>query len=147
MKPDAIFHHDDWGTQISTFMAPAMFEEFLLEPYKQGVRLLQEPRRAVSRAPLDSFGETLVPYMIEMGIDIWQGTLKATNDIPRLIDEYGGRISFMGGIESQVVDKPDWTDEEAVAEVNRALDAVNRTKHFLLTSGAETGGYPEHTSG
>ena len=144
VKPDAIFHHDDWGTQISTFMAPAMFEEFLLEPYKQVYGYYKSHGVQLIVHHSDSFGETLVPYMIEMGIDIWQGTLSSTNDIPRLIDEYGGRISFMGGIESQVVDKPDWTDEEAVAAMDRALDAVSRTKHFIpcLTSGAETGGYP-----
>ena len=30
LKPDALFHHDDWGTQTSTFISPAMFEEFFL---------------------------------------------------------------------------------------------------------------------
>ena len=35
LHPDAIFHHDDWGGLDSTFMSPAMFDEFLLEPYKE----------------------------------------------------------------------------------------------------------------
>ena len=35
LKPDAIFHHDDWGSEISTFISPSMFEEFFLEPYKK----------------------------------------------------------------------------------------------------------------
>lgn len=33
LHPDALFHHDDWGGLDSTFMSPAMFDEFLLEPY------------------------------------------------------------------------------------------------------------------
>lgn len=35
MKPDALFHHDDWGTQRSTFLSTEMFNEFYLEPYKK----------------------------------------------------------------------------------------------------------------
>ena len=33
--PDAIFHHDDWGSQRSTFLSPAMFDDFYLDAYKQ----------------------------------------------------------------------------------------------------------------
>lgn len=29
VKPDALFHHDDWGSQISTFLSPDMFREFI----------------------------------------------------------------------------------------------------------------------
>ena len=35
LKPDALFHHDDWGSQQSTFISPAMFEEFFLPAYKK----------------------------------------------------------------------------------------------------------------
>ena len=48
--------------------------------------------------------------MIEMGIDIWQGVV-STNNIPELIEKYGGKISFMGGIDNGKVDVPDWTPE------------------------------------
>jgi uroporphyrinogen-III decarboxylase len=33
--PDAIFHHDDWGSYRSSFMSPDMFEEFLVPVYKK----------------------------------------------------------------------------------------------------------------
>ena len=35
LHPDVIFHHDDWGSEISSFLRPEMFEEFFLEPYKR----------------------------------------------------------------------------------------------------------------
>ena len=35
LKPDAIFHHDDWGSQTSTFISPDMVEEFILPSYKK----------------------------------------------------------------------------------------------------------------
>ena len=35
LHPDGLLHHDDWGTQISTFTEPEMFAEFFLDPYKE----------------------------------------------------------------------------------------------------------------
>ncbi|WP_102374219.1 uroporphyrinogen decarboxylase family protein [Raoultibacter massiliensis] len=144
VKPDALFHHDDWGTQISTFMAPEMFEEFLLEPYKQVYGYYKDHGVELIVHHSDSFGETLVPYMIDMGIDIWQGTLRSSNDIPKLVDTYGGKIAFMGGIESQIIDKPDWTEDEVREEVERALSEIGRTTGFIpcLTAGLNDSGYP-----
>ena len=134
VKPDALFHHDDWGTQISTFMAPEMFEEFLLEPYKQVYGYYKDNGVELIVHHSDSFGETLVPFMIDMGIDIWQGALRTTND----------KIAFMGGIESQIIDKPDWTEAEVREEVERALSEIDRTTGFIpcLTAGLNDSGYP-----
>ena len=33
MKPEGLFHHDDWGSQISTFLSPDMFREFIKPAY------------------------------------------------------------------------------------------------------------------
>lgn len=144
LKPEVLFHHDDWGTQLSTFISPDMFEEFFLEPYKTVYGYYKDHGVKYIIHHCDSYGETLVPYMIDMGIDVWQGVISSTNDIPKLVDQYGGQISFMGGVESQVLDKPNWTEEEVVAEVDRALSSVNRTKYFIpcLTAGLNTSGYP-----
>ena len=119
IHPNAVFHHDDWGTQLSTFISPSMFEEFLLEAYckvyeryrKNGVELIVHHS--------DSYAATLVPYMIDMGIDIWQGAM-TSNNIPELISKYGGKISFMGGIDSASVDYPGWTRDKVRSEVRRA---------------------------
>lgn len=35
LHPDALFHHDDWGGLDSTFMSPAMFDEFYLSHIKK----------------------------------------------------------------------------------------------------------------
>ena len=47
----------------------------------------------------DCYAATLVPMMIEAGIDIWQGCM-TTNNVPELIKNYGGKISFIGDIEA-----------------------------------------------
>lgn len=144
IKPDALFHHDDWGTQISTFLSPDMFAEFFLEPYKTVYGYYKDHGVELVIHHSDSFGETLVPHMIEMGVDIWQGVISSTNNIPKLIDAYGDRISFMGGVETQVVDKPTWTEEEVGAEVERAIASVGRKTCYIpsLTAGLNSSGYP-----
>ena len=94
LKPDALFHHDDWGSQNSTFMSRDMFEEFLMPLYKDVYGCYKENGVQLIVHHSDSYAETLVPCMIEMKIDIWQGVM-TTNNIPELIRKYGGQISFM----------------------------------------------------
>ena len=110
LHPDAILHHDDWGTQRSTFFAPDMFGEFLLEPYKEVYGRWKENGVEIIVHHSDSYAQTLVPYMIEIGIDVWQGVM-TTNDIPAMIEQYGDKITFMGGINSAEVDYEGWTPE------------------------------------
>lgn len=125
MKPDAVFHHDDWGSQISTFISPEMFEEFYVPAYKKFYGCYHENGVELVVHHSDSYAETRVPYMIEMGIDIWQGVM-TTNNIPEMIKKYGGKISFMGGINSATVDHPDWTREQVAGEVHRACEEYGK---------------------
>ncbi|OFV72403.1 uroporphyrinogen decarboxylase family protein [Acetobacterium wieringae] len=134
MKPDAIFHHDDWGSQLSTFISPEMFEEFILPAYKKVYGYCKEQGCIIVHHS-DSFAATLVPAMIEMGIDIWQGAM-STNNIPELIKQYYGKITFMGGIDNGIVDRHDWTREKIAKEVERVC-RENGTAYFIpgLTMG------------
>ncbi len=129
MKPDALFHHDDWGSQISTFISPDMFEEFYFDAYKQVYGCYKENGVELIVHHSDSYAATLVPYMIDMGIDIWQGVMRS-NDIKTLIKEYGGRISFMGGIDSASVDFEGWTQEIVAKRVREACEEFG-TRYFI----------------
>ena len=143
VHPDLLFRHDDWGSKISTLMSPEVFEEFILPPTKEicdywrsnGVELI------VHHA--DCYCATLVPYMIEIGIDIWQGPTQ-TNDIPNLIEKYGGQISFMGGIESADLDRDDVTDEEIREHTEKIVRECGK-KYFIpcLTQGGAFSTFPD----
>lgn len=91
----------------------------------------------------DGFGATLVPSMIEMGIDIWQGVLPV-NDIPALLDRYEGQITFMGEIETRYIDLPDWTEEKIAVEVERAVAKIGNRRSFIpcLTAGLGVSQFP-----
>ncbi len=119
LHPDCIFHHDDWGSQISSFVSPEMFAEFFVPAYKKIYGYYKDNGVELIVHHSDSYAATLVPYMIEMGIDIWQGVM-TTNDIPKMIKEYGEQITFMGGVHSGVIDHPEWTKEQIDAEFARS---------------------------
>ncbi len=129
VKPDALFHHDDWGSQISTFISPDMFREFIKPAYMKIYGYYKSHGVELVVHHSDSYAATLVPDMIDMGIDIWQGVM-TSNNIPELIKKYGGKISFMGGIDSAKVDYEGWTKEVVQAEVDRACTECG-TLYFI----------------
>ena len=140
LHPDALFHHDDWGGLDSTFMSPAMFDDFLLEPCKEIYGYYRSHGVELIIHHSDSYAATLVPSMIEMGIDVWQGGTEH-NDIPALVKKYGGQISFMTGIDNSVVDKADWTREEVAAVVRKMCTSCGK----LYFSPCQTAGMPTST--
>ena len=119
IHPNALFHHDDCGSQISSFLSPQMFEEFILPAYKKVYGYWKDNGVELIIHHSDSYAANLVPFMIEMGIDIWQGVM-TTNNIPQMIKEYGGKITFMGGIDSGRVDFPGWTREKIYEDAKKA---------------------------
>ena len=142
LKPDAIFHHDDWGSQTSTFISPEMFEEFLLPAYKRVYGYYKDHGVELIIHHSDSYAATLVPYMIEMGVDVWQGCM-CTNNIPELIKNYGEKLTIMGGIDSAAVDRADWTPDMVEHEVCRVCDECG-SRHFIpcITQGINVSTYP-----
>ena len=129
LQPDAIFHHDDWGSEKSTFMSPAMFEDFFLEPYKRIYGYYKDHGVELIVHHADSYQATLVPHMIEMGIDVWQGCMES-NDVPALVKKYGEKMTFMGGIDNKSVDFPGWTQENIKRKVREVMDACGN-KYFI----------------
>ena len=122
LKPNALFHHDDWGSRTSTFMSPEMFEDFFVEPYKEVYGYYKSHGCELIVHHSDSYGATIVPSMIEMGIDVWQGCM-SSNNLPELTRKYCGQIGFMGGFDGADFDYAEWTKEDIYEKVYKLLDA------------------------
>ena len=141
-KPDALFHHDDWGTQNSSFLSPDMFREFIKSAYQKIYSFYKSQGVKIVVHHSDSYAANLVPDMIDMGIDVFQGCI-TSNDVPELVRKYGGKISFMGDLNNGVLDKADWTPELIKSEVERAC-RTNGKLYFIpcLTMGGPGSTYP-----
>lgn len=142
IHPDCIFHHDDWGSQKSSFISPAMFRTFFVPAYQKIYNFYKSNGVELIVHHSDSYGANLVPHMIDMGIDIWQGVM-TTNNTPELIQKYGGQISFMGNIDTGVVDLPDWSPEIAARETEKACRECGKM-YFIpcLTRGLPASSFP-----
>jgi hypothetical protein len=140
LHPDAILHHDDWGSETNTFLRPSMFDDYFLEPYKQIYGYYKDHGVEIIVHHSDSYSANLVPEMIEMGIDVWQGAV-FENNIPKLVAEYKGAITIQGGLDNGKYDMPDWTDEKVRAGLKAHIEACG--PKFIIP--ALTMGGPETT--
>jgi hypothetical protein len=140
--PEVIFQHDDWGSAKSSFISPDMFEEFLLEPYKKYYGYFKSRGIQLIVHHNDAYSANLVPFMIDMKMDIWQGCV-SSNNVPELVKKYGGKISFMGDIDSHVVDREDW-NKAMVAKAVRKTCQENGKKYFIpcIVQGGKGSVYP-----
>ena len=131
---EAILHHDDFGSARSTFLSPAMFDEFILPAYKKIYGYYKENNILIIHHN-DGYGATLVPELIELGVDIWQGVVPE-NDLTACLEKADGKLTFMGEIESRVLDVPGWTPEMVAAEVERACRKGTKNNFIpCLTAG------------
>ncbi|MDR0468666.1 MAG: uroporphyrinogen decarboxylase [Peptococcaceae bacterium] len=140
--PDAIFHHDDWGTQSRSFWSPDDFGKFLAPAYKKIYGFWKKHGVQLIVHHSDSYAANLVPYMVEMGIDVYQGAV-SDNDIPTLIKKYGGKISFHGGLDNGKHDKEDWTVEGLRRDLRNLVEKAG-TKFLIpgMTMGGPSSIYP-----
>lgn len=118
LHPDIILSHDDWGSKQSLFISPDTWREFIKPQYERSYKYMKD-HGVIVMHHADSFMEPIIEDMVDLGIDIWQGTLPQ-NDIPKLQKQLNGRMTLMGGIDASIVDRVDSTEEEIRKEVRRA---------------------------
>ncbi len=140
--PDALFHHDDWGSYRSSFLSPAMFEEFIVPAYKKIYGFYKANGVEIIIHHSDSYAANLVPNMIDLGIDVWQGPT-TTNNVPELVKQYGEKITFMGDLDNGVIDRADWSQEQIDREVRRACETNGKLYYIpCLVMGGPESVYP-----
>ena len=117
---DIIWYGDDWGTQNNLFIPPNVWRQ-TIKPHTQRIYDCMHELGIIvnqhSCGKIDSvFGD-----VVEMGADAWN-PCQPCNDLAGLKREYGGKICFIGGIDSQfVLDRPGVTPEEVRAEVEKRM--------------------------
>lgn len=137
---EAVLHHDDWGSGANSFLSPEMFNEFITPAYKKIYGYYKKNGVLIVHHN-DGYAANLVTSMIDMGIDIWQGVIPE-NDLLSCLKKADGKLTFMGEIESRVLDVPGWTPEMVAAEVERAC-RKGRKNNFIpcLTAGMPSSAY------
>jgi len=97
---DAVFFTDDWGSQSSLMISPALWRE-LFKPYY--ARIFDE----VHRLGMDVFFHScgcvmdIVGELIDIRLDVLDPVQPGAMDIERLATAYGGRVAFSGAVDVQ----------------------------------------------
>ena len=72
----------------------------------------------------------IIPDLIEIGVDAIE-PMMVNNNLDECLEQYGDQITFMGGIDNQMIDRTETTEEEIRAEVRRAIDAYAKKGRYL----------------
>ncbi len=116
---------DDFGTQNSLLISPALFREMLKPRYKRLIDFVKSRTQARVFLHCDGAVFDLIGDFIDMGVDVLnplQPTARGM-DPARVKGAYGDRLVFHGGIDNQQL-LPNGTVaevQEAVRQVSRAL--------------------------
>jgi uroporphyrinogen decarboxylase len=115
--PDGIWYYEDMGYKQHPFMSPRMYRELIQPAHTQTIAWAHARQMPVIMHSC-GFVEPLLPGMLAAGIDCLQVIeVKAGMDLLRLYQQYGERLSFMGGIDVRVLYNND------LSEIDRELEA------------------------
>ncbi len=112
---DGVFYHDDWGSQRAPFFSLNTVREKLAPHIKRIVDFCHE-NEIFFEFHSCGMNEPLVPAMVEMGIDIWNG--QPMNDKKKLFEQYGDKFV----IGEHISWRPDSTLEGIKAKVDEIVE-------------------------
>ncbi len=136
-KPDGVFFYEDMGFKNKPFMSPGMYEEIVQPGHK---KLFDFAHSMGCPVIVHSCGyvEALVPGLIEAGMDCLQAMeVKAGMDLPTLVERFGDRIAFYGGLDVRTLESNDRSKIDA--ELEKKIPAVIKagTGYILHTDHSE----------
>jgi uroporphyrinogen decarboxylase len=129
---DIAFFGNDYGTQRGPLVSPEMWHEFLRGPQK---RLFDVARAHGCRVMFHSCGSVreIIPALIEIGVEVLDPVQVAAAgmDFAGLRADFGRRLSFRGGIDTQQV-LPLGSTDDVRAEARCFLDAARADGGYIL---------------
>lgn len=134
-RVDALFFGNDFGTQLDLMVSPALFDRFIL-PWFQ--KFTGQAHRRGYQVVLHSCGSIhrVIPKLIAAGVNCLHPLqAKAAHmDAETLARDFGGRIAFLGGVDTQRV-LPLGTPDEVKAEVRRVKSLLG--PHLIVSPSHE----------
>ena len=125
-KPDMLLMHDDWGTQRAAFFSLDTCREMLV-PYLK--RVVDACHKNGMIFELHSCGnnETVVPAMIEAGVDFWCG--QPMNNFEMLTERYPDSCLTFG---VTIPSPPDGATEDEIATIAQAFVDRYKSKRAVI---------------
>lgn len=140
IKPDVIHMHDDWGTNDNMFFSPEIWREFIKPLEKRYADKIHELGMIYMHHSCGYITQ-IIPDLVEIGVDCIN-PMMVKNDIDSIMEQYGDKITVMGGVDSQTMEilaNP----EDTKRIVREAMDKyVNKGRYlpFIIPIRQETFG-------
>jgi uroporphyrinogen decarboxylase len=119
---DGIGLADDWGSQDSLLINPAMWREIFKPRYKRQIEIAHENGLDVYMHSCGYIYD-IIPDLIEIGLDIINPGQPDINNIKRMGDNYGGKICFACPVSYQTTGVSG-TKEEIYEEIREYVECL-----------------------
>ena len=132
---DGIMLGDDWGSQTSLIMGPAIWRR-LIKP--RAARLYAEVKSAGLPVFVHSCGNIMeiIPDLIEIGVDALNPIQVIAMDPEEVKRRFGDRITLFGGVSTQKT-FPYGTPDEVEAETRRRIEVLGEGGGYILAPDQE----------
>jgi uroporphyrinogen decarboxylase len=97
---DAVYFGDDWGQQRGLLMGPTLWREFIFPELKRMYGVVRDAGKSVF---IHSCGDVdeLFDDLIGIGLNCFNPFQPEVMDVPALVHQYRGRLTFHGGLSTQ----------------------------------------------
>jgi uroporphyrinogen decarboxylase len=118
---DALFFMDDWGSQNSLLISPAMWREVFKPLYKEYIDIAHDNGKKIFMHS-DGYILDIIPDLIDLGLDALNSQIFCMG-VEKLGENFKGQITFWGEIDRQHL-LPNGSKEDIVKAVNQVKDAL-----------------------
>lgn len=130
---DILRPHDDYGTQISLLFSMDMWRDYFEENTRKLVKLAHKYGAFYQQHSCGAV-RPIIPALIDCGVDILEPLQKVKGLEPEgLKKEFGDKIAFHGGIDTQTI-LPFGTPKEVAKETRHYIDTLNINGGYILAS-------------
>jgi len=126
---DAFHFGDDWGQQRGLIMGPRCWRKYIAPCVRKMYERVRRAGRAVSQHSCGDIHEVFGD-LIDMGLNVYQTFQPEIYDIEKMKREYGGDLTFWGGISTQKL-LPYATPQEVRETTRRIIGTLNRNGGYI----------------
>lgn len=121
VDPDIIHMHDDWGMSTSMLFSTEVWREFFKPIEKRYSDHIHAKGKIYEHHSCGNI-TAIIGDLVEIGLDALN-PLNVCNDLESIKKTYGDRLTMVGGLNNQVIDRESVDEETIRQEVRRAMDA------------------------